>query len=435
MSTAQAAYALTGDSRRLIAPLVLLAAEASSNQVWINVANAGEWEGHPAGPFRFTADVFDRIIANATGRSTPINCDYEHQTFKKGVSGAVPSSGKILKLERRGDELWALAELTPRAAQLVRDGEYRSCSPVIEFDSKDRVSGKDIGPEMLSLALTNDPFQDGLAPIRLTRSADMADDPKPKDDKATCMATPAAEGTPAEESAESPAEEQNEIDANSVFDALAEAAGADKAAVLAAIADNMDAIVKLVQDKLSSGDGNASEGKAMSRIAAQAGDIRTLRTELRVKDKTLVQLTARLEKLEAKHAADLADASAKEGERVKAHVLSLQKTGHVGPTSEDVDDAVALFSSNWERAARTYSRQVIPLGEPEGGEERNRKSTIADVTTDQLSEVERATVVALSAIGMNTKEQTRLLSLLREGKSAGEAAKVITAERSEKKAS
>lgn len=431
--SAAAAFALTADSRRLIAPLVLLStADATGNQVWINIANAGEWNGHPAGPFKFDAGVFDRIIENAAGRATPINCDYEHQTFRKGSSGPIPSSGKILKLERRGDsELWALVELTSRAAQMVRDGEIRSCSPVIEFDSKDRVSGKDIGPEMLSLALTNDPFQDGLQPIRLSRSADMADnadDKKPADEKkkddATCMSDPAATqlaadgGDAGADTAD--AGGGDAVDANSVFNALADAAGAGKAAVLAAIADNIDKFVNVIQETLAKGDGNASEGKAMSRITAVAGDLRTLRTELRVKDKTVVQLTARLEKLEAKAKADNDAHVAKEAERVKAHVLSLQKSGHVGPTDDDQKDAIELFTSNWDRAARTYSRQFVPVGAPDTDDETNdgarANPPTGPVTLSNLDEKTKARVEFMMRAGIAQDDALKTVTAQTAGK-------------------
>lgn len=424
------AYAFVEGSRVLFSHLVALSAP-DGNQVWINVANAGAWNGHPDGPFEFTPEVFDTIVANSLPRETPINCDYEHQTFAVMSSGPKPSSGKIIRLERRGDELWALAELTPRAVELVKNGEYRSCSPVIAFKSKDRVSNKDIGPEMLSLALTNDPFQDGLHPIRLTRSADMADaTPEDKTKQgATQMAAPTAdEATPAEESTESAAEKQSEVDANSVFDAIAEAAGGDKAAVLAVFADNMESIVKMVQDHLAKGDGNPSEGKAMSRITAVAGDMRTLRIELKQSATEVRALTARLEKAELQLKVDADKARAEKDSSVKAHVLSLQKTGHVGPKQEDIDDAVYLFSSDWARGERTYARQVVPLGEPDSKDERNPKADTA-VTMDNLSDLEKATVTALSAINMAKPEQTRLLTLIREGKSATEAAQTIAAER------
>lgn len=421
------AFAFADGSRVLFSQLLALSAP-DGNQVWINVAKTGQWDGHPAGAFKFTADVFDRILSNAAGRSTPINCDYEHQTFRKGTTGPIPSSGQIVKLERRGDELWALVELTARAAQMVRDGEIRSCSPVIEFESKDRVSGKDIGPEMLSLALTNDPFQDGLHPIRLTRSADMADattdDTKPKDDEKKDEPTKLADPQVTDDGAGA----DDSVDANSVFDAIAEAAGGDKAAVLAVFADNMEAIVKMVQDHLAKGDGNPSEGKAMSRITAVAGDMRALRIELKQSATEVRALTARLEKAESQLRTDADKAKAEKDSSVKAHVLSLQKTGHVGPKQEDIDDAVYLFSSDWARGERTYARQVVPLGEPDSKDERNPKAVTA-VTMDNLSDLEKATVTALSGMNMAKPEQTRLLTLLREGKTATEAARTIAAER------
>jgi Mu-like prophage I protein len=417
------------------------------NQVWINIAKVGEWNGHPRGPFQFTPEVFDQIVSNTQSRVTPINCDYEHQTFKS-LTGAIPSSGRILEVQRRGDELWALAELTDRAAQMVRSGEYRTCSPVIEFDATDRVTGKDIGPELLSLALTNDPFQDGLHPIKLTRIA-MAENTTPeekKKDDASCMAAggnavpagavpavvhvvPAApaemakpvvpahqpDGTPVDPATAADASAGSDVDANAVFDSLAEAAGVDKASVLGWLADNLDKVVNMIQAAVSQDGTAADNSKAMSRIADAVGDIRALKVESRVKDKlvaelnnTVVTLSSRLEQIEKKHR-DENEA------RIKAHVVDLQKTGYVGPEQQDVDDAVFLFSQNWERATRTYGRQIVPVGKLDTDDERNEQAT-GPVTMSSLSEKEKATVNFMIRTGI---AQDAALQTITERRAAG----------------
>jgi phage I-like protein len=427
---------------------------AGDQKLWINIARTGEWKGHPRGPFEFTTAVFDQIIANASRRTTPINCDYEHQTFKSGLRGAVPSSGHVLKLERRGDELWALVELTPAAARHVRDGEYRSCSPVIEFEATDRASGDDIGPEMLSLALTNDPFQDGLVPYRLTRSEAMAEpiDEKKKaeDEKAlSATAAPAAKektaadhaadaalsaseaaksaaalsgGTPADQqvalaepaaeadvaaAAEDAADDAgDDVDANSVFDALAEAAGMSKSEVLAKMADNIDEFVAVIQG-----------GKAKTMSANDnSGDIRALRIELGQSSKTVKALTSRLEAAESKLKATEDKAKADKEASIKAHVLSLQGQGKVGPEDQDIEDAVFMFSQNWERAARTYSKQIVPLGKPETEDERNPKATVTAVTLDNLSDKELRTVNFMIDSGI---AKDKALQTVGEHRSAG----------------
>lgn len=449
----------------MFARLTLLSApDAEGNRrVWINVARAGEWKGHPRGPFEFTAEVFDQIIANAERRKTPINCDYEHQTFKPSVSGAVPSSGHIVKLERRDDTLWALVELTARAAQHVRDGEYRSCSPVIEFDAKDRASGEDVGPEMLSLALTNDPFQDGLVPYRLTRSVSMSveltDEEKKKasaaahvtaaekkpEEPAEMSATPAApaavtlaDDKPAEKTEEEKKKEEavqmadpvaeadaaaaaaaegaadGDVDADAVFEAIADAAGKGKAEVLEYIADNIDAFVGMIQDGLAKGD--AGKATPMSRTVDQSANIRALSIELKQRDEQVKALTARMVAAENQLKADRDRAEADKSASIKAHVLSLQKTGHVGPTDQHVDDAIWLFTQDRARAERAYSTKLVPVGAPDTEDERNPKATTNTVTLDNLSERELNTVNFLVRTGIAQDDALKTVGAQRAGK-------------------
>ena len=171
MAHGEAAWAIQYQGRKCLTSLVALAdAAPAERQSWINIARVGEWKGHAAGEFEFTADVFKKIIRNFESRRTPVNVDYEHDSRKMDVLGARASAGAIKQLTTRanGTELWALVRWTPRAAELIRGEEYRSCSPVVAFDSHDRQTDKDIGPELLSLALTNDPFLDGLHPIELS---------------------------------------------------------------------------------------------------------------------------------------------------------------------------------------------------------------------------------------------------------------------------
>ena len=70
-----------------------------------------------------------------------------------------------LRIDESG--LWAHVKFTPRAAELVRAGEYRFCSAVWMFDTIDRVTGEEVLAELHSVALTNTPFIDGLQPIVL----------------------------------------------------------------------------------------------------------------------------------------------------------------------------------------------------------------------------------------------------------------------------
>lgn len=142
---------------------------------WIHMAYEGEWQGHHAGAFAFTPDVFRRVVRNFSRQSNRVvPLTYEHPDYA-GDGRPVPAAGWVHELEVRsgtdGAELWGLVEFTPTAAKMARDGEYRFVSVVVDFNSRDRGTGDDVGPELLEVGLTNVPFLDGLEPIRLSRRA------------------------------------------------------------------------------------------------------------------------------------------------------------------------------------------------------------------------------------------------------------------------
>lgn len=136
----------------------------SSKPVWIQVAKKGHFRGHPAGPFTLDDTVFGDIIKNfraSASRRIPI--DFEHASEASATSGTLPHTGApaqgwMIDLEQRGAGLFALVEWLPLAAKYIKSGAYKFFSPAIRFDSRDRVSGKNIGARMTSGALTNKPF-------------------------------------------------------------------------------------------------------------------------------------------------------------------------------------------------------------------------------------------------------------------------------------
>jgi phage I-like protein len=138
---------------------------------WIQVAKVGTFRGHPMGPFAFTPEVFATIIANflaTENRMVPV--DYEHATEALGESvfqDGAPAVGWIVELDNRGpDGLWGRVEWIDAAAvEHIRQGRYRYFSPAVAFNATDRVTGKAIGPTLVSGGLTNRPFLDGMAVV------------------------------------------------------------------------------------------------------------------------------------------------------------------------------------------------------------------------------------------------------------------------------
>lgn len=169
------AYALDARQRivALRSQLPLISSDAPT--AWVHVAYDGSWEGHESGPFEFTQDTFAEVIANFERQLNAVKLDFDHETVFS--DGAAPARGWVHRLEvRKGDDddpyevsLWALVEFGPEAVSINRDGGYRFCSGVFEFDAVDRVTGDECGCELTSLALTDSPFIDGQRPIQLSR--------------------------------------------------------------------------------------------------------------------------------------------------------------------------------------------------------------------------------------------------------------------------
>lgn len=133
---------------------------------WIHCAVFGMWKGYRDGTIVFDRGFFGAVVANFGARTTPPPLTYEHPRYD-GAGMPIPAAGFIHELALRDDGLWALVEWTPGGAGYVRAGEYRYCSVVIDRKSVDPVSGEAVGPRLMEIGLTNQPFIDGLTPITL----------------------------------------------------------------------------------------------------------------------------------------------------------------------------------------------------------------------------------------------------------------------------
>lgn len=134
--------------------------------VWLQFTPAGEFRPSDGRPLDVPAWRIDAasaavVIARLAARKTPPVIDYEHQTLKKEQNGQpAPAAGRILEAEwRDGSGLWIRAELTPRARQMIEDGEYLYFSPVFSYAADGTVLA------ILMGALTNDPAIDGMEPL------------------------------------------------------------------------------------------------------------------------------------------------------------------------------------------------------------------------------------------------------------------------------
>lgn len=135
----------------------------------IHLFTVGEWAGHPDGAFEITHETFADMVAEFEEQRTPLMVDYDHSVPERGDTRA---AGWIHGLEVRGNELWGTSvEWTPRASEMLRDGEYKFCSPWFVTDGAvDRRTGEKRGARLLNVALTNMPFFDGHRAITLSQT-------------------------------------------------------------------------------------------------------------------------------------------------------------------------------------------------------------------------------------------------------------------------
>lgn len=82
--------------------------------------------------------------------------------------GPRPGQGWLLDVERRGDQLWALTFFGERAHAGMLAGEWKWTS--IEWNADTTLpTGQKVGAYLSGLALTNDPFIQGMTPIQCSR--------------------------------------------------------------------------------------------------------------------------------------------------------------------------------------------------------------------------------------------------------------------------
>lgn len=296
------AYALS-PTRLALRALVGLSGEGAEGRTsWIDVAYTGTWKGHPAGEFSLDTDKFAECVSQFDAQENPISVDYEHASLDAPPTGA-PAAGWVQALEIRGDHLWAQVEWTERAAAMIRAGEYRYCSPVFTFAEPDRKTGLASVCAIDSVALTNRPFIDGQKPIALSRTENTMPDE-----------APAAQTT----------------DAGAMIAArLMEAGGfADAAALLAALDQNLEAVVG-----------------ALKGSTAQAGEAAAAAAAAPAPDAALVAEVAALRKQVTSMSTELTgyrdDASKRADTALVAEVDAAVSAGKIHPASRDEFIALA----------------------------------------------------------------------------------------------
>ena len=117
------------------------------------------------GDFNVDDESFELIRKQFKDRKLDLVIDYEHQTLSDVQA---PAGGWIKDLYKGEDAIIAKVEWTPKAAEYLKNKEYRYLSPVVLVRKRDQKA-----TAIHSVALTNTPAIDGM--FALVNSLDIED--------------------------------------------------------------------------------------------------------------------------------------------------------------------------------------------------------------------------------------------------------------------
>lgn len=109
------------------------------------------------GDFLVDDESFRLIRCKFMERQLQVPIDYEHQTLKDMQA---PAAGWVKDIVLKNDGIYGAVDWTERAAEYLKNREYRYISPVVTLRNADK---KAVG--LHSAALTNTPAIDAMTPI------------------------------------------------------------------------------------------------------------------------------------------------------------------------------------------------------------------------------------------------------------------------------
>lgn len=120
------------------------------------------------GDFLVDTQAYNSILNNFKSHQVDIPVDYEHQTLQNVQA---PAAGWIKEIMLKSDGVYAVVEWTDKAAQYIKEKEYRYLSPVVSVRETDRRALL-----LHSVALTNTPAIDGMTAIANSAKGDTFSD-------------------------------------------------------------------------------------------------------------------------------------------------------------------------------------------------------------------------------------------------------------------
>jgi hypothetical protein len=167
--------------------------DADTKSIWVQVAREGQFAGYAGGkqPFEFTRETFQQIVKNlrshpsfakgpdGKGSTGVVPWDFNHASEQDPALGALPVGGapaqgwtSDLEIRTGADsraELWALTNWLEPARGYIQAGSYKWASVAVSFNTIHPVSGENVGAVLTSIAMTNQPFIEGMQQLAASR--------------------------------------------------------------------------------------------------------------------------------------------------------------------------------------------------------------------------------------------------------------------------
>jgi phage I-like protein len=161
---------------RLLRYVGHVALSDDSNRSRAQVFRTGTFYHPRYGKFTITDDDL-KAMAENFGTVHPVAptqmvVDYEHQSMFEGRKAE--AAGWVSGVEREPGKLFTVVDWNDEAADQIRAKKYRFISPVWKMDGTDKETGKPVGPLLLTMALTNRPFIEGMEPVVLSERMEAA---------------------------------------------------------------------------------------------------------------------------------------------------------------------------------------------------------------------------------------------------------------------
>nr|DAR83304.1 MAG TPA: hypothetical protein [Caudoviricetes sp.] len=288
------------------------------------------------------------VVALANNQRNPLPIDYEHQILHSQQNGKeAPSAGWMEYFYFTPQGIFADVRWTDKAADYIKNGEYRYISAVFAYDTNGYVR------KIFHAALTNNPALDGMDEVMVAASVQLLNQQKekPEMDKKLLAALCALFALKADAS---------EAEITEKVTALSAAKGDSQVAVLdvyAKLAEKEQSVVALTAQV---GTPDPAKFVPVEQVAALQADFNALKTSVEA-DKKEALITAALS--QGKLAPALKDwaqslsIEALTGYLDKATPIAALAGGHQANEDPDKDNVVALS------AAESAAAKALGLSE------------------------------------------------------------------------